>query len=64
MWQAGAWYQAAQRVQGAEVGVPLQECEVRARGSRVPDVSDFLESDDFTEAGYLVNLDRRMLVRN
>eukprot|EP00588_Corethron_pennatum_P009749 CAMPEP_0194274018 /NCGR_PEP_ID=MMETSP0169-20130528/7211_1 /TAXON_ID=218684 /ORGANISM="Corethron pennatum, Strain L29A3" /LENGTH=922 /DNA_ID=CAMNT_0039017113 /DNA_START=77 /DNA_END=2845 /DNA_ORIENTATION=+ len=64
MFRAEALYQAARRVPEEEIGVHLEEFEGRARDSKVYDVGDFLKSDAFKEAGYLVDVDRRMIVRN
>ena len=44
--------------------VPLEEFESRARDRRIYDVADFCKGTEFEEAGYSLDMRRRVIVRN
>lgn len=44
--------------------VPLEEFESRARDRRIYDVADFCKGREFEDAGYTLDMRRRLIVRN
>ncbi|KAL3821899.1 hypothetical protein ACHAXA_008433 [Cyclostephanos tholiformis] len=44
--------------------VPLEEFESRARDRRIYDVADFCKGQEFEDAGYTLDMRRRLIVRN
>ena len=44
--------------------MPLEEFESRARDRRIYDVADFCKGQEFEDAGYTLDMRRRLIVRN
>lgn len=44
--------------------VPLDELESRARDRRIYDVSEFCRGETFRDAGYVLDANRRLILRS